>query len=317
MKLLLLGDTHFSGKSPERRKDDYFATQLNKLEQVFSLARKYCVTAIIQTGDFFNSPYTSDYVKAQLIRTIEWNRFNSNLSPICCIFGQHDVFGHTSYTFQRSPLAVLEAANCITMLSEEHITFQEDEDPVPVRIFGASFGQIVPEPISDKLFNVLVVHDMIGDRELYPGQELKGPRKYLRDHSGYDLIVCGDYHYTFDDKWNNKIICNPGCLMRKTISKFDLAHKPGVFICDTTERDLQWIPLKVGEVEEVFDTSREEKCTTDMSEVMSFIESLKVSEQIKATWQTVLQEIMDKREIDQDIRDLLSKLINEALGDKK
>lgn len=309
MKLLLLGDTHFSGKSPERRKDDYFNTQLKKLDQVITnIAWSNDCKAIIQVGDFFNSPYTSDYVKARLI-DILLSCSQENDIPIFCIFGQHDIFGHTSFTYQRSPLAVLEAAECVELLGDSPTVLDS------LAIYGASFGEAVPKVLNTNSFNILVVHDMIGDRELYPGQELKGPRKYLREHPEYGLIVCGDYHYTFRDTWDGRVICNPGCMMRKTINPFDLDHKPGVFVFDTKTKDLEWFPLTIGSVEDVFDLTVMEKSTTDSSQTMAFIESLRQNQELKNTWPAKLQELYETMGISEDIQNLLSRLIQEALGD--
>jgi len=37
MRLLILGDTHFTTKAPARRIDEYYATQLNKFEQALKI----------------------------------------------------------------------------------------------------------------------------------------------------------------------------------------------------------------------------------------------------------------------------------------
>lgn len=53
MKFLVLGDLHIRNKSPERRKDNIFETQMDKLIQVLDYVIDHEIRYILQTGDFF------------------------------------------------------------------------------------------------------------------------------------------------------------------------------------------------------------------------------------------------------------------------
>jgi predicted phosphodiesterase len=310
MRLLLLGDTHFEERGPDRRKDDYFLTQLCKLKQIFSIYGEEKCDAILQVGDFFNSPYVSNYVKSNLITDLKhWGNI------MYCIFGQHDIFGHAWQTFERSPLAVLEAAAVLKVVRDP-CTRIEGKSGDCVYVYGACFGCEVPKVESEHTFNILLVHDMIGDRELYPGQELKGPRDYLRKYPNYDLIVCGDYHYTFKDSHQGRIICNPGCLMRKTIGEFDLQHKPGVFIFDTDSKDLKWILLDVEPVEDVFDFTKTESIKEDSSKVVEFIEKLRANNEDRAAWREALRVVLEEKKVCSRVRTLLDSVIAYTLENK-
>ena len=155
--------------------------------------------------------------------------------PVGAIFGQHDISGHNASTFIRSPLHVLESSRRVTMLGEEPEYLDGNGT---VAFYGASFGQPIPKPRWEKDFNVLVIHAMIGDKELWPGQELAKPKGFLRKHPNFDLVLCGDYHYPFQQEYQGRWILNAGCLMRKTIGERDQKLIPGVHLFDTHQEGL-------------------------------------------------------------------------------
>jgi len=310
MKLLLLGDTHFTNRIPERRKgSDYFQTQRLKFNQVRQIFREKKCDIILQVGDFFDNPHVSDYVKACLIRDL---KNEIPMMPIYYVFGQHDVFSHTAFTFKRSPLAVMQAAKCVNICCEKGERFQSNlHSNESVYIYGASFGQEVPSVEDESTYNILIVHDMIGDRELYPGQELKNPIRYLQKHSNYDLIVAGDYHYNFSAKYNDRVIVNPGCLVRKTINEFDLNHHPGVYIFDTIDSSLERIELDINSIEDTFDLTRQEK--KDTSQILKFIEKLKENQNVKSSWRVILERVLNEKKVNESVKITLNEIINDTL----
>jgi len=133
-------------------------------------------------GDFLDSPTVACRVKSEIIQLLHhFGIFEDR--RMLCVYGQHDITGHSKWTLPNSPLAVLQAAKVVKIL---------DADPFYIDstrcFYGASFGEPVPEPCED-FYNILVTHRMVGDRPLWPGQELTGPRAFLRKHPGYNLVV--------------------------------------------------------------------------------------------------------------------------------
>jgi len=299
----LLGDLHLSRRSPEKRTDsNYFMTLLDKLDQALSVCDQHHCDYILQVGDFFNSPMVGNYVVSTIIRKL--NSYRSKFT-VCAVAGQHDMVGHSRSTLSNSPIAVLEAANVIRILGAEPYSLNEAD----VHLYGASFGESVPEP-ADKCYNVLVTHRMIGNRPLYPGQELEGPRQFLRRHTGYDLVVCGDYHYRFIDSYDKKVIINPGALVRKTVSEFDLEHKPAVVIFDTDTRSCDVIELKVKPIEEVFDFAKTEK-KRDNAILLQFIEGLRDHEQKFDGWKHILLKVLKEKNAGKEVSDIINQCLEE------
>ena len=323
MRLGILGDLHLTNRGPSRRLDNYFETQMDKLDQSFTIFDDYGCEVIIQPGDFCDSPTISDRVKAVVIKFLmeratpesycNYSNANELHGPWYCVFGQHDISGHSVSTLPNSPLAVLAAAGVVTILSCVDWpvgTVSKDSD-VCVVLYGAGFGELVPKPVSRDNYNVLVTHRMIGDRPLYPGQELANPRQFLRNHPDYNLVICGDYHYRFADTYCGRTIINPGALVRKTISKFDLEHKPAVAVFDTSTNEFEFIELNVKPAEEVFDFSLEAK--KDNTKLSEFIEELKKSKgRAKAGCKEILIKVIEKRNCSQEVRDIIDRYFEEA-----
>jgi len=314
MKIGLLGDNHLTNYSPIRRKDDYFQTHLGKLCQAFQIFRDHECTAVIQPGDFFDTPTVANRVKIAIIKLLQTEWFNYKpyaLKPFV-VYGQHDISGHSATTLPNSPLAVLEAAELITLLGPAPVMLNEDKGQ-QINLYGAPFGEEPPDVENTESFNILVTHRMIGDRPLWPGQVLEGPRNFLRKFPDYDLVVCGDYHFRFTEICNNRTIINPGAIIRKTIGKFDLELKPAVIIFDTETNNFEIIELKVGTIDDVFDLRRDIKMEEDG--VLQFIERLQKSQGSQVAWKEVLETVLLEKKTSQSVKDIIDHVLEEVTND--
>ncbi len=307
MKLLILGDKHLTDSPPEKRKDKYYATQFNKFQQELDIGMDAGVEAIIQPGDFFDGSNVGNHVMGDAIRLLK--KYNM---PMYCIYGQHDISGHTEATWYRSPLRILEEAGVLKLLKADGTQIGGK-----VVCYGASFGADVPEPVDESRFNILVIHKMIGDVPLFPNQDIISPTTFLKKYEKYNLIVCGDYHYSFavyDALYEPKRwIVDAGCMLRKTTGQRDLDHKPGVYVFDTVKCTLKWKPLEIKPVEDVFDlVSPKDK----KKEFSDFIESLKASGKFKVGWKNILLRLFRERKTRQEVRDKVDNVMQTVLENK-
>ena len=311
MKIGLLGDNHLTNHSPIRRKDDYFQTHIDKLRQAFQIFRDHDCTAVIQPGDFFDTPTVANRVKVAVMKLLqeEWFGYSQFALRPFVVYGQHDISGHSATTLPNSPLAVLEAAEMITLLGPAPVLLDENKGQ-RIAFYGAPFGEEPPEVESTDTFNILVTHRMIGDRPLWPGQVLEGPRAFLRKFPDYGLVVCGDYHFRFVEDCHGRTIINPGAVMRKTIGKFDLEHKPAVVVFDTIAKTFEIIELKVGEVDEVFDLRREIKVEDDG--VLQFIERLQANQGNHVAWKETLESVLEEKKASQAVKDIIDQVLEEV-----
>lgn len=312
MKLGMFGDLHYTDKAPERRKDDYYQTLRDKVQQALSIFAEERCDWVFQPGDFFDSPQVGNRVKADVIRMLK----DCPFKVLACA-GQHDIFGHSLETLPSSPLSVLQAADVVTLLGEKEFVLSVGNQNTKcfqrkIAIYGASFGEEIPTPESLESLNILVIHRMIGNYPLWPDQPLEDPRSFLRKYPAFSVVLAGDYHYRFSDRYQGRVIVNPGAVVRKTISKFDLELRPAVCILDLEDLSLKTIELKFQPVEEVFDLTRKPDAGKHNEALNAFVESLRNQNQIKTGWKVILSKVISERKPKQSVRDLIDKVLEEA-----
>lgn len=303
-KIGLLGDTHFTNISPKRRKDNYFAAQMDKLGQAYRVFEAEGCQAVLQAGDLCDAPTIANRVKASLIEFLR-----SQKVPLFGVWGQHDVTGHSVNTLPNSPIRVLEAAGTIKILNSIPVRINSEVD-----VYGASFGEEVPKVENQEAFNTLVTHRMIGDRPLFPGQILEEPRMFLRGHPDYKLVLVGDYHYPFSERWGDHLMVNCGALVRQTLTdlKFDL--RPAVFTVTIPDLQLTRYELKVEPAEAIFDLSSPEVKHPGVLE--RFIEKILNSRTASEGWKSLLVRVMTEMQVNQGVKDELDSALVEAEGQK-
>lgn len=301
MKLCLLGDTHYTDRRPERRLDEnYLLTMMLKTEQVVDIYRRHNCDMLIQVGDWFDSYSVSNLVESTLIMLLSVAQMD-----VVCIWGQHDIQGHSETTYPNSPLRVLEAAGVVKVIGAPSngppcVYLKGD-----VAVVGACFGQKVPDLRSEYCdFLILVTHQMIGDKPLFPGQNIIHPTNFLARHKGYDLIVCGDYHYRFIAEREGVHCINPGALMRKTINPRDLEHKPAVVIYDTDLKMFEIVELEVVPSSEIFDTRKVDAKgeAADNTVLLEFLENLKKSEGTTVGWKEIFLRLCEEEKVADDVK---------------
>lgn len=303
MRLLLVGDAHLRTETPERRREpDFAAVCLGKWRQVELIAREHGCDAILQAGDLFDSPEPSKKLVADFIRI----RRNSG-TPLVCIHGQHDMAYHTQSSRERSSLAVLEAAGVLELADSSPITVPGEGGPV---VCGAAFGQTAPPVIPQDKAQlglsdiILIAHSMVGDKPLWPGQELTAPADYAAKHPGYDLYLLGDYHYPWQQKVGNAWVVNAGCLVRKAASERELAHRPKVVLYNSDGNTLTDIYLDIAQAEEAFDLAKPGKAPDrPQLDFAAMAEALRKGGRAGLDFRQNLQDHFDKHDTPTDVRE--------------
>lgn len=104
-KIAIIGDTHFSPKTPVSRKDDYPNTLLNKLNNLLLDCINNNVTDCIFLGDLINAnQMTMDY----FIRLYkQFLQFSTNNIKLHLILGNHDLPHGNEEFLVKSPIAIL------------------------------------------------------------------------------------------------------------------------------------------------------------------------------------------------------------------
>jgi DNA repair exonuclease SbcCD nuclease subunit len=282
VKLLLTGDKHIRYAAPENRIDDFFEVQLAKEREMLEIAGEHDCQAILQPGDMFDSPNPPRYAMSRYIEL--YHEFGTE---IFTVLGQHDTsMRNLDAAVKKTASYLLQSAGVIKIigLDGKHESLYGGAETVCLH--GLSFEQeAVPVPV-EGVFNILMAHASVGDKPLFPGQALEGPREYARRHPGFDLILLGDYHYPYEDKWQNTDIINCGVSIRKTVDKRELEHKPHVIVYDTDTRLYTTHYLTIKPWNEVF---RIPEKAEESSRLLDFINSLKTSAGIELSFASNLR----------------------------
>lgn len=317
MKFGILGDLHLMSKGPSRRTDNFSGTQMKKLSQSFDTFKNQGCDLIIQPGDFFDTNTVSNEVKSKVIRFLRSYIEGTAMHPIQLVAGQHDLSGHSLYTLKNSPLAVLQAAGVARLLNKEPSIFCLGNEKF--NIFGANYGEPIPKPEKTEEYNILVIHKMIGDRELFPGQELYKPNQFLRNNPEFNLVICGDYHYTFCGKYQGRTIINAGCLVRKTISKFDLEHHPSVAVFDTETNQTNFFIINHLPAEEVFDLHQKTKLEkfNNQKLIDALKSGLTSSKGKRKSAKDILLDVIEEENCPENVKNCIDEILEEISQMKK
>lgn len=229
MKLILISDIHLLSKKPVARLDNAIQTCFEKLSFVMAKAKELNCGVLV-AGDFFDQP-RDWYVWQNLTDIIRGVKIYS-------VFGQHDTYKYSEKTRHSTNLGVLS-----TLSDDVIILGPEPYAELGVRIYGCHIGQPVSEVEDHEFKNLLVIHAPIS-LEDHPYVE-HNAEDFLTKHKDYDLILCGDIHKKFIFEKANRIICNTGPMIRKTVDDFN--HEPCFFVYDSakhciTEHKIPYLP---------------------------------------------------------------------------
>ncbi len=265
MKLLLSSDWHLRNKNPENRIDNFFETQLNKIEQVFQIFTEKECDYILQAGDLFDSPRPSFDVLEFYVRL--FNKYNISNKNFFTVAGQHDTYYRS---IEKTAFKLMETLNYSTICKKE--TLGEG-----IHLYGVSWGDEIPEIQNIDNFNILLIHKTIINKQQFPGQEDYLQSDKLFKH-GFDIVIAGDNHNPVFYQHEDQTILGCGTIVRKTIAEAGLF--PHIYILTINENTLTYslnkIELKYEPAEKVFNSESLNKETKEENKkLQEFIEAIK------------------------------------------
>lgn len=304
MKLAELSDGHLLWDKPVARLDDVRETQFIK----FAFVLAYCAErgiSLLQAGDLFNRP-RSWYLLPEVMDLL--NRYKV---MIYCVFGQHDTYMYSEKTRSATSLGILEKAGMVKILSRDPIHLKGDQAGAQsdVFLYGASYGQMLPVPEEGRAgINIGVLHAPIAAQALYPGQNYMDATAFIKEHVGYDMILCGDIHQKFMKVWKGRWIVNSGPMIRKEATAYNFQHHPGFFVYDTLSGDPpEWVEIPHAPAEQVLSRTHieyEEEATTMLDEFVGSIVETDLS--AEANFIDNLWLLVHQNNVPQSVVDLLS-----------
>ena len=205
---------------PVHRIDDFPVSMLAKLAEVYAIADKKSVDAVLFLGDFFNNH-----------RIYAYDIINSAMDIICsakvethAVIGQHDLVGYNADSYATSTLCFMER-HCRQFKTMRSPTDFGDTVVYPCHVWD-DFSAMVKGPASKKKKSILAAHHLI-TRDKKPfdtfvaGEFLPCP---------YSAVVFGDYHLGMDPYRGagDTLVWSPGALARLAINDAGRTIKVGI-----------------------------------------------------------------------------------------
>jgi DNA repair exonuclease SbcCD nuclease subunit len=259
------------------RSDDFVTTQRKKIEEIIDIFKREKCDAAVCTGDLFDRhdpplALVNDYLT--LFREFDGKFY---IEP-----GNHDLYGASMSTIQRTALETMHRAGVVRLLDAQGWAIQ-DHNNYLCRLWGTSYFD--PSDLymrehdlcAHDNFHVLVAHNMVIEDKLWAEQDEESfdyPEAFVAKYQGFGLILCGHYHGAIRARVGDVDVINPGAVVRVKASKFDFVLEPSVVIYTLPDRTQKWIKLEAAlPVDQVF-LKKEEKIDTENPELEAFVANM-------------------------------------------
>lgn len=291
---ILCTDLHIREDVPICRTDDYLEAQWTKLQFITDLQKQHDIP-VLCAGDVFHKWKISPWLAAESIQRIP--------GEFVCVPGQHDLPQHNLDLFEKSGLAVLEAAGVAQVMSGGDIyTFQAHSGPL-VHVHGFPWGTQIEKVQQEKgVRNVCLAHYFVyvGDKP-WPGCESPTAPKFMRKFPGYDLIVTGDNHQRFDKVMHGQAMVNAGSMMRMTADQD--SHEPCVYLWNAKENLVEKVLLPFA-ADVVQRTHLDNKAVRE-DRIDAFIKRLRTDYEQGLDFRNNIKEFFNNQKVSKDVQDLL------------
>jgi hypothetical protein len=136
---------------------------------------------------------------------------------------------------------------------------------------------------------------------------------YLKENSGYDLILCGDIHQKFCFSYKGRHIVNAGPMIRKEATAYNFLHKPGFFVYDTdTQLMPEWVEIPHAPADQVLSRTHIDYDAEAITVLDEFIGSIVDSDlSMEANFIDNLWLFVQKNKIEKPVVDILSEIVNQ------
>jgi len=297
---ILMSDPHVRHDTPACRLDNYMEAQESKWRQIFAVSEKYDIIPILCAGDLGHRAYWPNPLLTWFMGLLIGQPWEDIVPPLATVLGQHDLPYHQPGKYGEGGVRILEQAGLITVLKED-----DTSQLIPgTFISGAWWGQSPAQSEVDSA--VLVMHKMVIDSPLWPGQEAPQARTILRKHPGFKLILTGDNHKPFVEEFDGRLLVNPGSLMRMTADQID--HRPRVYLWREKDNELEEVFLDVVAGVVSRDHIQEVTETSD-ARMEAFVERFGASRDVGLSFQDNLQAFFDANSVPQAVQDKVWKAV--------
>jgi len=294
---ILAADLHLRDDQPTCRTDDYWSAQERKIDFITTRAREFHCPILV-AGDFFHHWKPSPYLLAWSLRKFDGVR-------VITVPGNHDLPQNNLDLIRRTGLQVLSDGGGLDILSGGR---SSSMTPF-IDVYGWAAGED-PEDRGDKrekMIRIAIWHELVWKgRRPFPGCSSPATRKVLERLRSYDLVLTGDNHQTILDRSGERILVNPGSMMRMTASQMD--HEPKVFLLFG---DGSVDPLLLPYDPDVVTREHIERPKDRDQKLEAFVRKLKEDGEVGLSFEENLREFLSRNRTRKEVRSLLDQAMEE------
>lgn len=308
MKFIASADFHIPAKAPRNRKDKYFDTVMGKVEWILSFAQEHNAVLAV-AGDIFDTSKVSNDVIRQVIALMRMYGVEIYVVP-----GQHDLIYHTK-GMGNTPLAILEAAECVTILDGSHGCMSNESHEII--FWGAGWESENEFDMDTGPCNIVLAHTLVTkEGPLFPGQtNFISAEGICNKYPDADWIISGDNHLPHVHESNlSNININCGSIVRKNKDQID--YKPAVWLCDTEDGSYEQIFIPIVPGIDVFDLSKielDEKKAESKIHLDALVEKIKTKTG-KPDFKVILRNVVKEAKPIKAVKDIVNDIMEIAGG---
>ncbi len=237
--ILFIGDPHVSSRRPGRRKDDYLASVIAKLEACAQMCREFNALPII-LGDLFHRNDDNSLVMLNRLTAV----LRKFPVPPLSLEGNHDK-EQTSLS-ENDALFLLAQSGVLTVVLEAGMVKDFVVQNAPARLYACPYGAPIPKELeAGEGATLLITHHDMAFSGAYPGS------LPIAEVKGVDMVVNGHMH---DTKPSIKAGCtnwhNPGNI--EPLSVDHIGHVPRAWLWDNTQT-AELVGLELPHGDDLFD----------------------------------------------------------------
>ena len=282
---LLTGDWHLREDTPICRTDNYWEAQWRKVKFISELQQKY-QCPVYHSGDLFDYWKPSPHLISACLRSLP--------EQFITVYGNHDLPQNSYESRFRSGVFTLAMAGVIELLITGHWNCD-----LPL-------GSFEIEP--DRIFGMQHIMTWKSEKP-WPGCIDPNAEELLDAYPEIDLMLVGHNHKTFIEQVEDRLLVNPGSLMRMAADQED--HEPCVFLWYAKSNTVEKVTLPYEEG--VISREHIEKKEQKDERIQAFVQKLNTDWTTEVSFESNLEQFFKTNRISKTVENIIWKSIDKEI----
>lgn len=245
MKIIFVGDPHYTSVNVSSRKDFYPDTILGKTKQVLDMCNKLEVDLLVFGGDFCHTKRLGKTYENRLL-----DLFRAYDVQKACVIGNHDEYHGLPSTIMRTPLGSFFLSG-VFLPEPGEWTIETDDVLMVFFPYVANVSEMTLPDFPDGKIKILFSHYYLSNSWGSPDNI---PHEFV---DKFDYAFLGHDHDIYDIKKLERVtIIRPGSLGRGTKGQSNWVRDVAVAYLDTDEGNPRYIRIEAQPADKIFSKER-------------------------------------------------------------